>query len=358
LTASIPFTSGTGGYHTYRIPALLNTGGGVLLAFAEGRVNGLGDWGNIDIVLRRSIDGGTTWGPQQVVTSHGTDTAGNPVPMVDAASGDVVLVSCRNGGSDTIHDIVTGQAPPRRVYVQRSADDGATWTAPAEITAQVRTSWMRWYATGPCHGVTMTTGPHAGRLVVPCCHTRTPLGDDTGEESKYSGGHAIFSDDGGLTWQIGFTSSNTNGTIDENEATAAELPDGRLYFNCRCNESDASAGNRADAVSLDGGQTVTLTYRPQAALITPVVQGSVLTLPDGRLVYSGPSHPEDRAAMALWISADGGATWDPRRRVSGLPAAYSDLTLVDEQTLGLLYETGDWSPYKRIEFVRIPLTGL
>lgn len=356
--ATVPFQGGTDGYHTYRIPALTLTPSGVLLAFAEGRKTSGADHGDIDIVLRRSTDGGTTWGPLQVVTTHGSDTAGNPCVVIDPASGDVVLVSCRNGGGDTWSEIAAGAAPARRVYVQRSTDDGASWTAPTEITSQVRPSWMRWYATGPGTGVALAAGPHAGRLVIPCNHTRTPSGSDTGAESKYSGGHAIHSSDGGATWQLGFTSSNPNNEINEDETAVAPLPDGRLYFNCRCGTSDEQPGTRADAVSLDGAQSLVRSYRPQATITTPIVQGSVITLPAGHLLYSGPTHPYERAAMGLRVSTDEGRTWSLRRRISGLPAAYSSMVLLDDTTLGLLYETGDWSPYTRIEHTRIPLADL
>ncbi|RLL70833.1 sialidase family protein [Streptomyces sp. Z26] len=359
MSGSIPFTGGTDGYHTYRIPALLLTPGGTLLAFAEGRRTSGADSGDIDVVARRSTDGGATWDDQRVVTAHGADTAGNPCVAVDPASGDVVLLTCRNGGDDSAADIRTGRAPARRVYVQRSADDGGTWTAAAEISAQARPSWMRWYATGPGAAVALTAGPHAGRLVAPCNHSRGPSGSgDDGTEGRYAGGHSLLSDDGGRSWRLGFTSSNPNNALNEDEATACELPDGRLYFNCRADSSDTLPGNRADAYSADGGETLETAYRPQATLATPVVQGQVLALHGGRLLYSGPTAPDARAAMGLWTSRDAGATWDPRLRVSGLPAAYSATALVDADTVGLLYETGDWSPYARIEFVRVPLADL
>jgi sialidase-1 len=355
---STPFTAGDSGYHTYRIPALLYLGGGVLLAFCEGRVTGSGDDGDIDIVLRRSLDGGATWGPLQAVTGYGADTAGNPCVVLDPASGDVVLLSCRQAADDTSYEIRTGQAPARRVYVQRSGDAGATWTSPVEITSQVRPSWMRHYGTGPGHGVAVTTGQHAGRLVAPCWHTRAPAvgSTDTGAESRYYGAHVIYSDNGGVSWAVGATSSNANGTINENESTAAELPDGRLYFTCR-RQSDERPGHRADAYSNDGGATFEVAYRVQATLPLPVVQGSVIALPDGRLLHSGPTHPEERAGMGLWVSVDEGATWDLRHQVTGRLAAYSAL-VVDGLDVVVLYETGDWAPYERIELTRVPLAAL
>src|ERR1043165_5813457 len=170
---STPFASGHDGYHTYRIPALTRTPGGTLIAFAEGRKNGGGDSGDIDIVCRRSTDGGATWSPQQVVTAHGGDTAGNPTIVTDPASGDLVLVSCGNAASATEANILKGLAT-RQVYVQRSTDAGASWSCPVDSTAHANTACMRCYAPGPGCGVAVTQGPHAGRLVIPANHSRTP----------------------------------------------------------------------------------------------------------------------------------------------------------------------------------------
>lgn len=354
----ILFASGTGGYHTYRIPALTQAPDGTLIAFAEGCKNGGGDSGDIDIICRRSTDGGASWSPQQVVTAHGGDTAGNPTIVTDPASGDLVLVSCGNAATATEANILKG-IDTRQVYVQRSTDAGATWSAPVDITSHVKTTWMRWYATGPGCGVAVTQGPHAGRLVIPANHSRAPAtgSSDTGAEPKYLGGHGLISDDGGHTWQISFTSSNPTGALNENETTVAELPDGRLYFNCR-NQYGTVAGTRGDAWSADGGSTLQSAYRVQGTIVTPVVQGSLLQVPGGPLLYAGPEHPEGRVAMALRRSDDGGVTWRTCRKISGLHAAYSSMAMLDEATVGLLYETGDWAPYDRIELVAVPVAEL
>ncbi|WP_204077685.1 sialidase family protein [Planotetraspora phitsanulokensis] len=357
VATSVVFQAGIGGYDVYRIPAIVRTPSGILVAFAEGR-HTTSDTGNVDIVARRSFDGGTTWLAQRVVTNHGSDTAGNPTVMVDPASGDIVLLSCRNGGALTEAQIMQGQASAattRRVYVQRSADNAVTWSAPVEVTTVKDAGW-RWYATGPGHGVAKQAAPHAGRLVVAANHSKPPAGSDTGTENKYYGAHSIYSDDGGVTWQVGFTSSATNGYVNENESTVAELPDGRLYFSAR-GQNDTAPGTRADAISVDGGQTLERAYRPQATITTPVVEGSVLALPDGRLLYSGPSHPTDRAAMAIRVSEDDGRTWTIGHQVSGLPAAYSDMVLMDG-AVGVLYETGDFGPNETITFTSVPIAEI
>ncbi|MHC3472542.1 sialidase family protein [Streptomyces sp. 7R007] len=353
--ATVPFRAGREGYASYRIPAVVATAQGTLLAFCEGRVDSASDHGHIHIVLKRSTDGGRTWGPLQVAARNGTDLAGNPAPVV-FDTGRILLVHVRSAASAAEKAILQGKvsdADGRRVWVQYSDDEGATWSAPAEITESVKRPGWRWYATTPGHALQLTSG----RVVVPANHTLPPTGTDTGTEPRYNSGHCLLSDDRGATWSIGYLDENTDGYINVNETTAAELPDGRVYFNTR-NDSPAP-GNRADAVSEDGGETLHTRFRPQAGLDGPVCQGSLLHLgePDV-LLFSGPAFPGGRALMTLRASTDSGRTWRPVHTVDGLPAAYSDLVRVDDSTVGLLYETGDFGAYERIVFRRVPVTRL
>ncbi|MFF1375626.1 exo-alpha-sialidase [Streptomyces sp. NPDC058308] len=352
---SVPFRAGREGYASYRIPAVVVTTSGTVLAFCEGRVGSQADSGTIDIVLRRSADGGRTWGQLQVVGKNGDDLAGNPAPVV-LDTGRILLVQVRNAAEATEDAIRRGTVPAadgRRVWLQHSDDDGLTWSAPREITGQVKRAAWRWYATTPGHAVQLTTG----RVLVPANHSLPPTGADNGTEGKYNGGHCLLSDDAGETWRIGYVDDNTDGYINVNETTAAELPDGRLYFNTR-NDSPAP-GNRADAHSRDGGESLLKPFRPQASLTGPVVEGSVLQLraPD-LLLFSGPADPGFRALMTVRGSVDGGTTWRALHTVDGLPAAYSDLVRVDGESVGLLYETGDFSAYETVSFRRIPVADL
>lgn len=182
-TSSVPYVSGDGGYDTYRIPATVVTDQGTVLAFAEGRHNSAGDTGHIDVVLRRSTDGGCTWGPLAVVAAGDGDTRGNPAPVVDPRTGAIVLVTSYNSGAVTEGQIMRGEVTAeqsRRVFVQRSWDDGRNFTPPRDITAEVKLPTWRWYATGPGHAVALTRGVHAGRLVVPANHLpRLPPGRAT-----------------------------------------------------------------------------------------------------------------------------------------------------------------------------------
>ncbi|WP_163509257.1 sialidase family protein [Fodinicola acaciae] len=357
-TSSVPFKKGDGGYDTFRIPAVVKARNGMLLAFAEGRHDSGGDSGNIDIVLRRSADGGCTWGPLQLVADQGPDTIGNPAPIV-TSGGRIVLVSVRNGGSVTEAQIIRGQVSAvdtRRPFVQVSDDNGATWSPLREITAEAKKADWRWYATTPGHAIQL----RSGRLVVAANHTTppTPGTPDTGAEGKYNSGHDIFSDDLGQTWHIGYVDENPDGYVNVNETTATELPDGRVYFNTR---NDAtSPGHRADAYSADGGRTLVKPFRPNDTLVTPICEGSALqTSRRDLLLFSGPyDWTNKRAAMTIWSSRDSGVTFQAALTLTGLPAAYSDLVQLDQDNVGVLYETGDFSAYETVTFTRVPLSKL
>ncbi|MET9877473.1 sialidase family protein [Actinacidiphila glaucinigra] len=333
-TTSVPFRSGTQGYHTFRIPAVVRIGGTTVLAFAEGRRNSAADNGDIDVVLRRSYDGGCTWEPLQVLADAGTETFGNPAPVVDPRTGRVVLLICRGTGKE------------RLVHELHSDSGGMTWSPPRDITSTVKPPGWRWYATGPGHAIALRSGPHAGRLLVPANHTSVLAGETV------HGAHALYSDDGGQNWHIGFVQALPGDWLNLNESTMAELPDGRVYVNSR-DDHGFSAPTRADAYSPDGGLTITGVFRPQGTLEGPEVQGSVLRTHAGALVYSGPADPAKRRVMTLRVSGDQGASWTPGPPVSDLPAAYSDLVELADGTVGLLYETGITSPYESVTFTRL-----
>ncbi|WP_202805882.1 sialidase family protein [Actinopolymorpha alba] len=340
------FEAGTHGYHTFRIPAMVRARDGALLAFAEGRRDGPGDAGAIDIVLRRSDDGGLTWSALQLVVSDGGHTVGNPSPVVDPHTGDVVLLTTRAGASATEERVLHGEVDDdntRRVRAQRSLDNGLRWTAPVDITGQAKHPRWRWYATGPGHAIALRHGEYAGRLVVPANHSDP----DTGY-----GGHLLLSDDGGRSWRIGAVDAGLDGAVKPNETTAAELPDGRLYLNTR-NQGGSAPETRAHTLSGTGGESFDQPYAPARQLVAPVVQCSVLAV-EGLLVFAGPGDPARRHRMTVRTSDDHGQTWGRELVVGTGPAAYSDLVDLDGPAIGLLHETGRESTYERIDFVRLP----
>lgn len=347
------FSSGEGGYHTYRIPAITQTTDGTLLAFCEGRKNSLSDTGDIDLLLRRSSDGGLTWGPIIVVWDDGSNTCGNPAPVVDQTTGTLWLLSTWNHGSDSESKIVNRTAiDTRRVFVQKSEDDSLSWSTAVDITTDTKQANWTWYATGPGGGIQLQRGTQAGRLAVACDHKT-----DTGA----FGSHVIFSDDQGLTWQIGAVAFQT-GTVKPNENLAVELiapaPDGgsQLYFNARDHQGPHA---RATTFSLDGGSGYSpsqLTDAPN--FITPVVQGGLTRFfgtdlgdAGNRLLFSCPN-ASTRTRLSIWSSLDEAQTWSGPRLVYEGPSAYSDMARIDAATMGLLYERGASSPYETITFAR------
>ncbi len=209
------YLSARDGYHTYRIPSLIVTAKGAVLAFCEGRKHNSGDMGHIDLLLKRSSDGGKTFSKQQIVWNDRQNTCGNPCPVIDRQSGAIFLLMTHNLGSDAEEQIIAGTSKAgRTVWVTQSGDDGLTWSPPKEITAGVKKPAWTWYATGPGTGIQLTNG----RLVVPCDH----------REPDFSSSHVIYSDDRGRTWQLGGSAGPLT-----NESQVVQRSDGSLLLNMR-----------------------------------------------------------------------------------------------------------------------------
>jgi sialidase-1 len=343
------FAAGDAGRHTYRIPALAVTTRGTLLAFCEGRRGSSSDAGDIDLVLRRSTDGGRTWSELQVVWSDGGNTCGNPCPVVDRSTGDIWLLATWNRGDDHEAQIIYQTSrDTRRVFALMSRDDGRTWGEPREITPSVKLPDWTWYATGPGAGIQLEQGPHRGRLVIPCDHIEAKT------QRYYS--HVIFSDDYGRTWRLGGTTPADK----VNECEVAELADGALLLNMR--SYDPARKARQSAVSRDGGATWT-DQRVVPELVDPICQASLrrLTWPargkPGVLLFSNAASTK-RERMTVRASLDDGATWPVARLISPLPGAYSCLAALPDGRIGLLYETGEKGPYERIVLADFTLEWL
>jgi sialidase-1 len=326
------FRAGEGGYFSYRIPALIVSPKGTLLAFCEGRRNSASDTGDIDVLLRRSFDGGKTWSGVQKIADMGEDTIGNPTPVVERKTGAILLLLTSNPGRVTERQ--TGPRD-RSVWITRSTDDGASWTAPVEITAQVKQPDWTWYATGPGNGIQLKSG----RLVIPCDH-------NTADNRRFS--HVIYSDDGGATWKIGGIAEEQT-----NESAVVELKSGELLFNMR---SYHGKHRRAVQRSHDGGITWDA-LQLDDVLIEPVCQASLVTDAKGRVFFSNPA-ATTRTKMTVRLSTDGGHTWTASRVIHEGPAAYSSLAILRGNRIGLLYELGEAKPYERISFVRFDVAWI
>ena len=323
------FVNHVDGYNVFRIPSLIQSANGAILAFCEGR-DSIADDGDIDIVLKRSFDHGKTWTPLTVVATNGDGTAGNPAPVVDRLTGAILLPFCTNPAHDMNN---------RRVWLTKSEDEGETWSPPVEITEQASRPDWGWNATGPGRSIQL----RSGRFVVPCNHR-----DKSGTVSN---SHVIVSDDG-VNWRIGgVLGPNTD------ESQVAELEDSSLIINMRDLSSDH---HRWIARSYDEGETWTPTVHDDA-LPDPGCQGSLLETSSG-LMFSNPVGDISilRHNLTARLSEDGGRTWAFSKAIHAGPSAYSSLSDLPDGRLGCLYEQGriPFLPYDRITLAVFSLAWL
>lgn len=345
FTETVIYERGQAGYFCFRIPAIVQTEPGTLLAFAEARKDSCGDSGDIDTVVRRSDDAGATWGPIEIVHDAGSGTAGNPTPVVDAESGRIALITTYNPATN--HNL-------RIPFLQLSQDDGHTWSEPEDISGEISDpTWQKWLATGPGAGIQLTAGPHAGRMVIGMNHEGYLRG---GKEDYFSGANLAYSDDGGLTWTRGAIDQPSPSYLKPQELNLAELPDGRILISAR-DQHGSAPGNRALTTSSDGGESFDAPFETNPDLDTPVSQGAITSFVDSngndRVLFTSASHPRTRKVMSIRSSFDNGQnwqTWNQGRVVNWGNAGYSDIAAFSDGSLGMVYETGKEDPYRQIRF--------
>lgn len=355
------FISGTEGYHTFRIPAIVQWDK-KLLAFAEGRLSGSGDFGDVDIVMKTSIDDGKTWSALQVVVSNASLQAGNPAPVLDLSDpafpgGRLFLFYNTGNASESANRKGKGV---REVWYTTSINGGISWDTPVNITIEVHRpdqsgfkaayhfpdDW-RSYANTPGHAIQISKGKYAGRIFVAANHS---AGEPESHFTDYRA-HAFYSDDHGKTFQL----SENIPFPGSNESMAAELSHNRLLMNSRNQRGDIR--QRIVSYSSNGGQAWDTTYL-DAQLPDPVCQGSLLNLGVRKgktiLAFCNPADSLNRNRLTLRISYDEGHTWPMAKPIeTALPAmakdatAYSDMVALDRQVIGILYER---KQYREIVF--------
>lgn len=322
---------GEGGYHTYRLPTLLCTQSGVLLLFCDGRKNQAGDIGKIDPVMCRSLDGGKTWQPMQVLhTDPGEKTkVGNGCPIYDRETNTVFFLFLKN---------------LTQALLITSTDDGATFSVPRDVTSAFREIEYPWkyFATGHVHGIQLRTC----RLVAPVSVNDVPR---SGEYRGKLRNGIVYSDDHGQTWHAGGLLPYFHQL---NESTVFEASDGSLCINSR----GVRVGYRVVARSRDGGMSWTQPAIDKS-LSCPTCQASTLTLPSGdgrhRVLFSNPASrwhldagvdkhqpdiPKSRTHLVVRLSYDDGRTWPVSKLLDSGGAGYSDMAVGPDGTIYLAYE--------------------
>ena len=355
------FSSGTNGYKSFRIPAIIKAPNGDLLAFAEGRVNGSNDFGNIQIVEKRSTDNGKTWSALQVVAANDTLQADNAAPVVDITDpaypkGRVFLFY--NTGNVSESKLRKGLGV-REVWYKTSVDNGHTWSAPVNITLQVHKpkqlqynkaynfseDW-RSYANTPGHAIQFTHGKYKGRIYVAANHS-------AGEpKPHYADGRAFgyYSDDHGKTFKI----SDDVNVPGSNEVMAVELPGNKLMLNARNQLGNIKC--RIIAISNNGGQKWDTTYF-DSHLPDPVCQGSILSLGKNTVAVCNDADTSRRNNLTVRVSFDAGKTWSISKSIAKAPegfkgdfSAYSDIVAIPGKQIGVLYERNN---YQEITFTTV-----
>jgi sialidase-1 len=342
----------TGKYINYRIPSVIVTAKGSVLAFCEGRE--AGDSGDIDILMKRSTDNGKTWGSETIVWNDGANTCGNPCPVSDAETGRIWLFLTWNNGKDPESKIINKTSTDtRKPYLCYSDDDGLTWSVPVNMEASLKDPMWGWYATGPGIGIEVKNGKYKGRLIIPANHSYDdPAGKVCNGPYSY-GSHVLFSADHGKTWKMGQQIKPCC-----NESQVTELMDGTLVMNMRSYNGKYC---RAVSLSTDGGETWT-EIRHDLQLVESICQASILNYGNYKgkqlHLFSNPAVPSGRSHMTVKASFDNCVSWSTSKLIYAGPSAYSCLTRLKNGRIGLFYECGQVSPYEKLQFISFPVNEL
>lgn len=321
-----------------RIPALLRTRKGTLIAAAEARDKATDQAGN-DLVVATSKDDGVTWSKPRVAYDQGKDSCNNPTLVEDTLIGRVYLFfQTFPAGSHEFGGLPVGDAPEgTRIRVIASDDEGETWSRPADLTKELKPADAVTTASGPGIGIKLKAPAHAGRLVIPF---------NSQDKKRNFVNWVAYSDDGGRSWHRGGEVPQDGGR-QLNEVQVAEARDGTLYLNSRRWKGSAF---RKVAWSKDGGRT----WSPaadEAAIPDPTCQAALLRVDDGaatRFYFLNPAG-KGRANGTLRRSDDGGKTWTQSTLLFPGPFAYSSMAAITGG-LGVLYEPAGNSTvlYRRV----------
>lgn len=344
------FKNGEDNYECFRIPAIIKAPNGDLLAYAEARKKGCNDFGDIDLVMKRSKDNGKTWSALKIAVDNKELKAGNPAPVVDwldprFPKGRIFLLY--NTATTSEGDARKGIGI-REVWYVTSEDNGMTWSIPVNITTSVHRPLAPSYNTAynfaedwrtnaltPGHALQLTRGKRKGRIFVAANHASgTKLQEHNVETNK---AHCFYSDDHGKTWQLGATVEMAGG----NESTAAELEDGSVLQNIRY--KNPAEKYRVLAFSKTGGESWDTAYVCKE-LPDPVCEASMISFnykKEHLVLFSNAASQTKREKLTIRVSKDNGKTWPVSYLIDEGSAAYSDIVYVDSKNIGVLYEKGN-----------------
>lgn len=357
---------------TYRIPGLVTTSKGTLIAVYDNRYNNSKDLQeDIDIGMSRSTDGGQTWQPMKVIMDMGEygglsqrlNGIGDPCILFDHKTNTIWVAALWMSGA-TEKDMLWWASKPGlspevtgQFMLVKSTDDGLTWSQPVNITGQIKNPAWQLLLQGPGRGITTNDGT----LVFPA-QFKADIGEkalDGGQYTCYS--TIVYSKDQGKTWQIG-SGAKSNTT----EAQVVELADGSLMLNMRDDRNRKDKGEtngRAVAVTTDLGKTWTAHKSSNSALQEPNCMASIISADieiNGKtqqvLFFSNPDSKTERSHMTIKASLDGGLTWPKEYQVvlnSEAGYGYSCMSMVDDKTIGILYEG-----VKELYFQKIPVSDV
>ena len=339
--------------HTYRIPGLATTPKGTLIAVFDLRHKSSGDLpGDIDVGMMRSSDNGTTWSKVQVILdfdedekdSHGNGV-GDPAVVVDRKTGHILVVALWSNGDHGWNGSGPGLTPGEtgQFVLTRSTDDGKTWSKPINITRNIVGRDPKWRLcfNGPGAGIQLRNG-----TLVLAAQFRDAEGTP----------HSCFisSVDGGGVWTISPPAIPTKPPT--SEAQVAELADGSLLLSMR---DESRSGKRAWArFTWKGDLTRGKWSKPWFTVADPTCMASLIRHPKGTLLFSNPNSTNQRVALTIRSSVDDGKSWSGGWLLDPRPCAYSCLTILNDGSIGVLYECGDKSEIETLTYARFTLEWL
>lgn len=320
------FKAGMEGYHSFRVPAIVSTRRGTLLAFCEGRKNSSEDYGDIDVVYKRSTNNGTSWSPLKVLFSVEGGSCASPTAVADMINGRICVIMSYNDVRYAEKSVspeyeAIDEWGERRVFLNWSDDDGISWENLQDLTKELLPRHYTWDAIGPGAGIQLRYGAKAGRLIIPAL------------------GRNLFSDNHGLTWQQQQIRSGTS------EGTIMQLCNGDLLRNDRGASGAFKARRRRQiSISSNNGNSWS-SWRSSEELLDPLCQASLLRYNDSypqRLLFLNPATTlpglPNRKKMSVKISYDDGVTWPVERILDSNNGGYSSMAKTEDGQIASLQE--------------------